>query len=286
MRRLVLLAVLCVGTASLRAEQTPPAEPLSAVLNHVREYLAGYLARAQSMICDEAVTILTIGKDLMPTDARARTLRSEIRMSWEPAVDGSTSAPVVLRSLISVNGKPPKPKDDDKCFDPTAISPEALSGLFSPDNQDELLYTINGRKRIGQRSALVVEIHTREKMGRSEVVKVETCISVHTPGSAWWRVWVDATTYEVLRLEEFSVGPRDVTIPADKKLGTPEMAIVFERTAATTEYRQVKFSDPDEVIMLPASRQYLQIERGSQSRRINYTYRNYRRFMTGIRIVQ
>ena len=64
------------------------------------------------------------------------------------------------------------------------------------------------------------------------------------------------------------------------------MAIVFERTAATTEYRQVKFSDPDEVIMLPASRQYLQIERGSQSRRISYTYRNYRRFMTGIRIVQ
>jgi hypothetical protein len=53
-------------------------------------------------------------------------------------------------------------------------------------------------------------------------------------------------------------------------------------------YRRVTFSDPDESIMLPASMDTLTVIRNAGTPRMRKTqnFRNYRRFMTGIRIVQ
>lgn len=289
MRRAVLLIVACLLAPSVALAQAP-ARDLDTVLSGVRAYLTDYFARAQSIVADETVTIQQVRSDMMPEASMARVLKNELRVSWEPSPDGGSEAATVLRHLVSVNGRPPRPKDEDKCFDPASISPEVLGELFLSDEARTLRYKLGKPRKIKGRAVTVIEIRDTETGPVKTVAKDadETCYSSSKPGMSWWRISVSPDDYAILRLEEFLAGPLDVNLPRSKKHGTPERTVVYERLDVVIDYQLVKFSDPDETIMLPRSRQTVQITRGmsGQNIRANYNYRNYRRFMTGIRIVQ
>jgi hypothetical protein len=286
MRRAALIAVIVGGlTGVVSARDTAPVN-LDETLSRVAEYVQSYFTRAQSIIADETVRIQSLGFDLL-SDGPGRTLRTELRISWEPDADGNLATPQVLRTLVSVNGHPPREKDQDRCFDPQATSPEILS-MFLPENQTELDFKASGRGKVNGRQAQIIDVHERER-GPATVVKTyEGCSRIEKPGSAWYRTWIDVETFAVLKLEQHLVGPYDVTIPADRKLGTSARDIVVDRLDASITYRAVTFTDPDETVMLPVSREMLQVLRNAPSPRvrISHAYRNYRRFITGGRIVQ
>lgn len=286
MRRAALTLVL-VAIGSMGASARENAAPdLTETLARVAEYVQAYFTRAQSIIADETVRIQSLGYDLL-SDGPSRTLRTELRISWEPDADGALATPQVLRTLISVNGRPPREKDDDRCFDPQATSPEILS-LFLPENQKDLEFKPSGRGKVGGREAHIIDVHEREK-GPAKVTRTyEGCSRIEKPGSAWYRTWIDKETFAVLRLDQHLVGPYDVTIPADRKLGTSPRDVVIERLDASITYRAVAFTDPEETVMLPVAREMVQVIRNAPSprMRISHTYRNYRRFITGGRIVQ
>jgi hypothetical protein len=286
MRRVALTLVLLAAIPIVaRAADDEPVD-LRTTLAGVAEYVQGYFARAQSIIADETVRIQSLGFDLLG-DGPARTLRTELRISWEPDADGALGTPQVLRTLISVNGRPPREKDDDRCFDPQATSPEILS-LFLPENQRELDFKADGRGKVNGRQAVIVEIREREKGPATVTSTYEGCSRIEKPGSAWYRAWIDSETFAVLRLDQHLAGPYDVTIPANRKLHTTTRDIFIERLDASVTYRPVKFTDPEETVLLPISRELLQVIRNSPSPRIriSHSYKNYRRFMTGGRIVQ
>lgn len=293
MRRLALALALPLAlyfaAAPLRGAEASAGD-LDTVLRSVRAYLADYFARAQSIISDETVTIQAVGSDMMPEQLPVRVLRNELRVSWEPSPDSGVGSATVLRNLLSVNGRPPREKDRDKCFDPLATSPEILGELFPSQEQSMLKYKLVNSRKIRDRAALAIEIRDTETgpLKVSTRGEDDTCVTWSKPGAYWWRISVDAETYSILRLEEFSTGPLDVELPANRKLGLVARSIVMERTSSTTDYRMIRFSDPDELVMLPVSRQSVQMLRGvsGQNMRLSYSYRNYRRFMTGIRIVQ
>jgi len=64
--------------------------------------------------------------------------------------------------------------------------------------------------------------------------------------------------------------------------------MTIERADSTIRYRRVAFSDPDETLVLPSSIETTTIVKNSGSPRthISQTFTNYRRFVTGSRIVQ
>ena len=279
---LALLAAVSLG-ASAREDAAPD---LTETLARVAEYVQAYFARAQSIIADETVRIQSLGYDML-SEGPSRTLRTELRVSWEPDADGELATPQVLRTLITVNGRAPREKDDDRCFDPQATSPEILS-LFLPENQKELDFKPSGRGKVGGREARIIDVHERER-GPVRVTKTyEGCVRIEKPGSAWYRTWIDAQTFAVLRLDQYLVGPYDVTIPADRKLGTSPRDVVVERLDTSVTYRAVAFTDPEETVMLPVAREMVQVIRNAPSSRmrISHSYRNYRRFITAGRIVQ
>lgn len=287
MRRvLIVLAMWIAGSVGFAAQSRPQGD-LDAVLGGVRTYLADYFARAQSIVADEAVTIQPIGSDMMPEAVGARTLRNELRLSWEPTESGGIGAAEVLRNLISVNGRPPREKDRDKCFDPKATSPEMLAVLFLSDDRENLRYSISSRRKLRGRPAIAVEIRDTSTGPLQTVVSEdEQCIGWQKPGSQRWRVTLDAENYSVMRYEQYLSAPMDVQVPRSRKHGTPERQLVVDRFTETIDYQLARFNNPDEAIMLPTSREVVQIFRGPGSMRTSYRYRNYRRFMTGIRIVQ
>jgi hypothetical protein len=287
-RAALIIALLAFAWSSVWAkEKGEKGEPdLKATLDRVAEYVQSYFTRAQSIIADETIRIQPLGFDLL-SDGLARTLRTELRISWEPDADGTLAPPQVLRTLISVNGRPPREKDNDRCFDPQATSPEILS-LFLPENQKELDFKANGHGKVGGREAQIIDVHEREKGPATVTRTYEGCSRIEKPGSAWYRTWIDVETFAVLRLDQHLEGPYDVTIPADRKLGTMSRDVMIERLDASITYRPVTFTDPQETVMLPVSREMVQVIRNAPSprMRISHSYRNFRRFMTGGRIVQ
>jgi hypothetical protein len=78
-----------------------------------------------------------------------------------------------------------------------------------------------------------------------------------------------------------------VDLPPDPKHREPPSTMVVERLDSSIVYRRVTFSDPDETVMLPASKETVSVIRNAGTPRLRTTqsFRNYRRFMTGGRIV-
>lgn len=288
MHRLAVSVALLLSAATLSlSAQGRTAIDVTDAVARIGEYVQAYFSRAQSIICDETVRVQELGYDLLSSAAPARTVVSELRVSWDAASNGGMTAPVVLRNLLTINGRSPRPKDHDGCFDPEASTPEILGELFLPENRTKFRYVARPPGKIEGRPAVILDVFDLDR-GPVEVKSTDDCVKFGKPGTMKWRVWADADTYAVWRLDQSLSTQFDVTIPANRKHHTPEREVMVERVDTTVVYRPVEFKDPDESILLPASRETVQVLRnsGSPRMRISSRYRNYRRFITGIRIVQ
>ena len=284
MRR-ALLILLLSPVAVLGAAERAPVD-VAGLLSKVGEVVSAYYARAQSIICDETVRLQSLRSDLMADDSPARRLLFELRVAWEPADDGGVPEAQVLRTLVSVNNRRPRENDRDGCMDPRAISPEPLA-VFLPSNQHDYIFTPSGRGKVNGRPAAILEYKSRER-GPITASRKDDCFSIELPGRTRGRVWVDEETFEVLRLDERLTGMFDVTVPADPKRRDGPSIMVVERLDTSIVYRRVAFTDPDESVILPASQETVTVVRNSGTPRLrtSQTFRNYRRFITGGRIVQ
>jgi hypothetical protein len=102
------------------------------------------------------------------------------------------------------------------------------------------------------------------------------------------RVWIDAQTFEVVRIEERLAGLADISVPwklqRKHNLGN---SITLERHDTTINYKRVVFQDPDEAMLLPQSIDTLLVVRGGlESVRRRQAFSDYRRFVTGARLVK
>jgi hypothetical protein len=125
--------------------------------------------------------------------------------------------------------------------------------------------------------------------GPVSVTRREDCVSIDLPGRNRGRVWIDQQTGEVLRLDERLTGMFDVDIPMDpKRRFETRGRWMIERAETSIRYKRVRFQDPEEDLMLPASIESLQIIRdaGVPRVRTSQMFSEYRRFLTGGRVVQ
>jgi hypothetical protein len=113
-------------------------------------------------------------------------------------------------------------------------------------------------------------------------------VSIDLPGRARGRIWADPETSEILRLDEGIIGLVDITIPRKQQRPGGSTFMTIERADSSIRYRRVTFTEPDETLVLPSSIETTTIIRNSGSPRthISQTFTNYRRFVTGSRIVQ
>jgi hypothetical protein len=277
----VLAAAVAVSARAV-AGQLVPAD---GAIVRVGDYVERYYARAQSIMVDESVTIQPLGLDLR-NEGFARRLTYELRVEWNPDVTGDESPAKVTRQLIAINGRPPKAGQEPECLDPQSTSPEPLAFLL-PARREKFIFKAAGLGRVEGRAAVMIDYRSV----KPEDPKVEwkkECVSIDLPGRARGRIWADPETSEILRLDEGIIGLVDITVPrAQQRMGGSTFMTV-ERADSSIRYRRVLFTDPDETLVLPASIDTTTIVRnsGSPRTRISQTFSNYRRFVTGSRIVQ
>jgi len=291
-RKVCLLAAAC-GVLTIEAlAQAPP--DIDTLLERVGERVAQFYKRAHNIVWIEKSTAQPIDYRFSP-QGFARQVESELRIEADDAQDGDDAAtPNVIRELLKVNGRPPREKDKknrEGCTDPNPISPEPLAFLL-PGHRSDFKFTAGGRGRGKDQRSLIIEFSALKPEGKGELTEDarghEDCYNVDLPVRLKGRVWVDATSYDVVRIEQRIAGPGDLHVsPAlQRKRNLPGWMVV-ERHDTTIKYKMVTFADPEEALLLPESIETLTMFRGGlESNRHRQEFSNYRRFVTGGRLVK
>ena len=283
---LLLAAALVAGSSVVRAQGGPDEAELAARLERVAARVEEFYALARTITATETVRIRPLAADLSPR-GRYRELVYELRIAWEPPVDGGPpSEPTVLRELLLVNGRPPRPRDEPECMDLKAVSPEALSMLL-PHRHGAYAFTLAGSGRTDGRASVTIGYRSVES-GPAEVTWRDDCVSVSLPGRSRGRIWLDSATDDVLRLDEELVGIFEFAVPRERGWSGSATRMVIERANSSIRYKPVTFENPDETLMLPSSVETMTAWRNAGVSRVLTTQvsSEFRRFVTEGRIVE
>ena len=281
-------AVFVLAAATVTAQAPPDVETL---LAKVGERIADYYKRAQNVVCTEKTMVQPVGYDYAPRGF-ARLTEYELRV--EADADGETSEAKVVRQLLRVNGKAPREKDKKDragCTDANPLSTEPLAFLL-PAHRSEYTFVSGGFGKGKDRNALILDFTSSKPEGKGEIAEDprghEDCFTWSLPVVVKGRVWIDAESYQVLRVEQRMAGMADLRVPAKlQRKHNLDNSVVVERHDTTIRYKTIPFHDPDEAMILPESIDTLIVVRGGlESMRSRQTFTDYRRFLTAGRIVK
>ena len=271
------------------AGNTTPA--IDELLGRVGERIADFYERAQRIICIETSTVQPIDRD-RSSQGFARIVESELRI--EPAGNEEAGAAAFVREVRKVNGRAPREKDRKErsgCTDPSPLSLEPLAFLL-PAHRAEYAFRMAGLGKDRNRSVFLIDFKSIDSRSSVELIEDQgghpDCFD--WSGHVAWRgrIWVDATSYDVVRIERGLRAMLDVKVPwRIQRKHSLEHTVVIEREDTTIRYRTAAFTAPDEMLLLPESIESLIITRGGlQSTRRTQTYSDYRRFVGDARIVE
>jgi hypothetical protein len=283
------VAVCAVSVAT--AAQAPP--NVEELLARVGQRIADYYRRAQTVICIEESTVQPIGSNYAP-QGFARTVESELHVESEAGDGPLLPEAKVIRAIRRVNGRPPRERDKKDragCTDPNPLSPEPLAFLL-PSHRDEYRFTAAGYGKDKGRAAVLIDFASVNRDSRPELVEDEhghdDCFDWSGPLATKGRVWVDANTHDVLRVDRRVAGPVDVRVPWQlQRRYNFSTWVVVDREDVTIHFKTVAFSEPGEIMLLPESIESLILVRGGlQSTRRIQTFTGYQRFLTAGRVVK
>ncbi len=285
------VAMCFVAAAQLHAHEAGNPVDLTTVLLRAGERVERFFARAQSIVCLEIVRLqsLTAG---WSSEGTSRTVESELRLSWDAPQDGHPSTEAqTLRRLLKVNGREPRKNDWNNCTAPEQQSRETqpLSLLLSSQRRD-YSFALAGQTRLDGRAAIMVDYDLLKQTSvESETVPGrEDCISFELEGGLRGRLWIDAESYDVLRLDQRLSEMVEIPLPKEvtRRPDSPRYW-TMERWDTSIRFKPVKFVNPDEMLVLPATQSSLRVTRGSGTPRLRTVtdYKNYQRFLTDGRVI-
>ena len=280
----LVLASITVG----RVQAQPNAAD---VLERVGERIAEFYQRAKNVICIEKSTVQRVDVNHSP-DGFVRTVESGLH--FEAGDDQAPGEVAMVRQVRKVNGRIPRDKDKKDragCTDPNPFSSEPLAFLL-PAHRPEYQFKTAGIAKDRTRMALMIDFASVDRTSNAELIADpsghDDCFDWSGHIASRGRIWVDTSTYDVVRVERGLRGPVDVKVPVliqrRHSLGS---WVLIVRDDVTIRYKPVAFNDPEEVLLLPESIDSFTVVRGGlESTRRSQTFSEYKRFVTGGRILQ
>jgi hypothetical protein len=289
-RRAACIAALALAAVSgVRAQQAPL--DLDTTLGLAAARVEEFFTRAASLVVNEHVYVQPLGMGLTG-DGPGRSIESELRLSWTPGADGDGATEAqALRLVTRVNGRKPRPNDRGNCTTPEQHDTETqVLSMLLPSQRDAYSWRLAGRGKVDGRAAILVDFQEKAQV-TVDVKLVENnddCVSYDIEGGLRGRIWIDAESYDVLRMDHHLGGRIEVPMPRElrRRPGVNPIWVV-ERLDTTFRFKRVRFADPEETLVLPVSSSSLRITPGAGTPRTRVTteYKQYRRFMTSGRIV-
>jgi hypothetical protein len=283
-----LVSALAIVLVRPAVAQTAPG--IDELLARVGARVAEFYEQAQHVICTEVSTVQPIDSHYSP-DGFGRTVESELRIETGAGENGEA---VVSRDVRMVNGRAPRERDQKDragCTDPNPLSTEPLAFLL-PAHRAEYRFAFAGAAQDRKRAVFVIDFSSADRRSNAELIEDPgghaDCFDWSGHVASRGRIWVDARSFDVVRIDHGLPGMLDVRVPVRiQRRHSFDTEVVIDREDTTIRYRTVTFSDPDEVLLLPESIETLIIARGGlQSNRRTQTYSSYRRFVGSSRIVE
>ena len=282
----LLVSTSIVAASTIAGAQEPP--DVEEVLRRLGERVAAFYGRALTVVCTETSTVQPLDITNSP-DGLARTVESELRVERD-----GTGEVTIVRKIRKVNGRAPREEDNKDragCTDPGARSPEPLAFLL-PASRQEYEFKTAGTANERGRTVLMIDFSSVNRRSKAELVEDagghDDCFDWSGYIASMGRIWVDAATHDVLRVERRLRGPVEVRVPPllqHRHRLSNWVDIVRDELAI--RYRTVTFKDPDEVLLMPESIISLTVVRGGlQSTRRTQMFADYKRFVTGGRVIQ
>lgn len=255
---------------------------LARTLALVGQRIEAWYGRAQNIVSRETVTIQPLRADMAPSEPPRRLL-FDLRVGWEVDPDGGSPVASALRQPIET-GRRSRDRDPG-CMDPKPVSPEPLAFLL-PDRQRESAFSSAGTGRVDGRPAVLVDFRG-VAAAPPDVLWTGECVTVSLPGRTRGRIWIDAATHDVVRVDDRLVGTFTLDVPRDQVRRGALPTMVIERAESSIRYKTVAFEDPHEALMLPISIDTVTVIRGVVTDRVRISQRfsGHRRFLTDGRIV-
>jgi hypothetical protein len=282
------LALLALG-ATLSADQAATFDVANA-LERAGVRVTEYFARAQAIVCLEKVSLQRLGAGF-GADGPARQVESELRLTWEPTPENPTPKEAkTIRQVIRVNGGTPRKKDYNNCTTPEQNTEEEQPlSILLPQQRGDYTFTDGGRAKVDGRDALIIAFREVRKptVDVSLIADNEDCVSFDIEGGMQGKIWIDAETHDVLRLDRVLSGLIEIPLPKKVTRRGGSLFWTMERWDSTIRFKRVSFDDPQETLILPVSATTLQVTRGSGTPRLRTMtqYLAYRRFMTAGRVL-
>ena len=289
--------LMAAGLMAVPAVVQPAAGQVSpeieSLMTRVGERVAAYHRRAQTIICVNESTVQPISNSLSPAGL-SRTVESELRVDSTAAYAGQLPAATMIRDITRINGRAPRERnrtDRSGCTDPSPLSPEPLAFLL-PAGRSEYRFTSVRAAKENDRTALLVDFTTAHRSSALELIEDpnghDDCFDWSGPVATTGRLWIDASTFDVLRVDRHLDGPVELRVSAriQNRHGLPAW-VTLDRDDQTMRFRPVPFHDPEEVLLLPQSIESLTLLRGGlQSVRRTETFSRYRRFLGAGRVIK
>ena len=272
------LAVSLVAPAAAEKKKLPAAPEL---MERVGGYVKAYVERARTLLSRETTRTRQLDASLSPAGA-SREVVSEQRVEWDSSQGGTI--PTIIRELVKVNGRAPKPGDEPDCYDPKAEAPEPLSFLL-PELQVEYRFFNTGRGRVDKRNTTIIEFVPTEAE-KPRVTWEGKCSTIYFPFRG--RFWTDESTGEVLRLEATLERSFDFEIP--KEVQQPGDHVAYQTLQIwqrSVRYSPTTFTNPEETLLLPSTIRTIAVYQAGRTARLmtDQSFSNYRRFMTGATLI-
>lgn len=281
---LVVLLVVRLAPASGAVFAQAPAVDLEGLLARIGGRLERHFQRSQSLVSTETVSVRSFDR-AMRSRGRPRRLAYQRHVEWDAAAGEDAPSVRIARELLSVNGRPPGPEDEDACLAPETEDDDPLS-LLLPARQVEFDFRLGDVETVDGRPVARLSF-TPTDVQRGEIEWEGDCVSIDLEGWYGGSAWVDVESGEVLRLDRRLTRPFEFREPADRP-GASRRWNRLERDDSSIRYERIVFEDPDETLMLPRSIEHnWSIEGGGFVPRYFRMHRfsNYRRFVTGGRLV-
>ena len=284
-------AALALALAAMTVAGAQALPNADEVLVRVGERVAELYKRAKNVICIEISTVQAVDFNNSPRGFM-RTVESELHV--EADNDQAPGEAAFVRKVLKVNGRVPREKDKKDragCTDPNPLSSEPLAFLLPAHRSDYEFKTAGIGKDRG-RTALMIDFASVDRRSNAELIEDpaghDDCFDWSGHIASKGRIWVDAGSYDVVRVERGLRGPVDVKVPASlQRRQYLDRWVVIVRDDVTIRYKTVAFSDPEEVLLLPESIDSFTVVRGGlESARRKQTFSEYKRFVTGGRVLQ
>lgn len=278
----VFASLLLSTCACVDAHARQSDERLSNILARVGEGVERYHAGLFGLAFTETLTLEELREDMTPKRSREFVFDSVVLREELSKREGDYYAETVRR-LKTVDGRAGKKGDEaERSVVPTYAEP--LNFLL-PREQKLYEFKLAGEESVAGRRALRVELLRPGEGEPSVEWKGNSFRVVNAPTR--WTFWVDAESFDVLRVESHLAEPFEFESPRLLKVG-PKGKLRYVRQDYAVGFRRVRLKDPEETRLVPDTSESVTVIEGASHPRTRRTTRfsDYRRFRSDVKVVE